>query len=321
MVNGQTKKNNMEAALQYAEAGMLVFPCHFIRNEKCSCGSADCTSPAKHPIPGNGLYSATTDVEKIKQWWRVNPQANVALRTGEESGCWVLDLDGIEGIRDFNQIESEHPDLPDSPLSETGGGGRHLLFAYPSDGISNAAKLQGKSVDVRGEGGYVLVEPSNHASGNPYRWLQDPFEYDLPPAPDWLLSYARNGSNGKAKSSPFTMGGGDDFQSSSGASKGNRHAELFTLVGSHIANGDGPLDILKLAYEWCGKCDPPHDHADAERVVNDLCSRDRKNAGGKTAEPTVFEAITTEELASGDYRLEYLIDDMLVAGQPCIIAG
>jgi RecA-family ATPase len=138
------------------------------------------------------------------------------------------------------------------------------------------------------------------------------------------LSIARNGSsksNGKAGSSPFTMGGGDDFQSSAGAAKGNRHAELLTLVGSHIANGDGPLDILKLAYEWCDKCDPPHDRADAERVVNDLCSRDRKDAGGKTAEPIVFETITTEELAGGDYRLEYLIEDMLVAGQPCIIAG
>jgi putative DNA primase/helicase len=157
MVNETFEKSNMEAALQYAEAGLSVFPCHFIRDGKCSCGSAECTSAGKHPLPKDGLYAATTDVEKIKQWWKVNPQANVAVRTGEESGCWVLDLDGIEGIRDFNQIESEHPDLPETPLSETGGGGRHLLFAYPSDGIHNAARLQGKSIDVRGQGGYVIV--------------------------------------------------------------------------------------------------------------------------------------------------------------------
>jgi hypothetical protein len=137
----------------------LVFPCHFIRDGKCSCGSAECTAVRKHPITKDGLFAATIDIEKIEQWWRVNPAANVAIRTGEESNCWVLDLDGIEGIRSFSQIESEHPDLPETPLSETGGGGRHLLFAYPESGISKAAKLQGESVDVRGEGGYVIVEP------------------------------------------------------------------------------------------------------------------------------------------------------------------
>ena len=120
MINGTTEISNKEAALQYAEAGFPVFPCHFIRDGKCSCGIANCASPGKHPLPKDGLNAATTGQEKIKQWWTANPEANVAIRTGEQSGCWALDLDGIKGIRDFTQIEENHPDRRESPRSPRG---------------------------------------------------------------------------------------------------------------------------------------------------------------------------------------------------------
>jgi len=206
-------------ALQYAELGLRVFPAHYIlKSGRCSCGKVDCGSPGKHPLPQNGLLSATTDLEKIGQFWTVNPLANIAIRTGAEFGFWALDLDGIEGIRDLNQLAEQHPDLPES---DTGGDGRHLFFRYPDGGIHNATKLAGKNIDVRGTGGYVIVAPSNHVSGQQYRWRRDPFKYDLEPAPGWLLKFARNRSpNDKPKEGRFVVEGTADFRTEPGTAKG-----------------------------------------------------------------------------------------------------
>lgn len=38
-------------------------------------------------------------------------------------------------------------------------------------------------------------------------------------------------------------------------------------------------------------------------------------------QPITYQRITCRELDSGDYRLEYLVNGMLVAGQPCVFAG
>jgi hypothetical protein len=55
-------------------------------------------------------------------------------------------------------------------LGRTGGGGIHLFFRYPrGTEIRNSAGLLGPGLDVRGEGGYVVVPPS-HTQGS-YEWV------------------------------------------------------------------------------------------------------------------------------------------------------
>src|SRR5207247_6460212 len=69
--------------------------------------------------------------------------------------------------------------LPATPISRTGRG-RHVLFAHPGRSISNRAGLR-PGLDVRGDGGYIVLPPSTHESGTAYAW-QDGSEY-LAPAP------------------------------------------------------------------------------------------------------------------------------------------
>lgn len=59
----------------------------------CSCSVAECNSPGKHPRLVNGLRGATTEPSEIDAWWRRWPDANVAIRTGAESGLVVIDID------------------------------------------------------------------------------------------------------------------------------------------------------------------------------------------------------------------------------------
>ena len=70
------------AATDYANRGWPVFPVHPAVNGKCSCGKADCDSPAKHPRTRRGLKDASIEQSKIDRWWRRLPQANVGIRTG-----------------------------------------------------------------------------------------------------------------------------------------------------------------------------------------------------------------------------------------------
>ena len=70
----------------------------------------------------------TNDIEKIEDWYRKNPHLGVAIAT-EESNLFVLDLDAkSNGMDSIEALEDEHGKLPDTLISQTGGGGRHHYF-------------------------------------------------------------------------------------------------------------------------------------------------------------------------------------------------
>ncbi len=60
--------------------------------------------------------------------WAENPKFNIGIATGPESGIFVVDLDGEEGIEAFRKLEAEHGQIPKTPIASTGGGGLHYLL-------------------------------------------------------------------------------------------------------------------------------------------------------------------------------------------------
>ena len=105
----------LRAARSYAERfGWPVFPLYEITGAgDCSCGHPDCHSPAKHPRTSNGLNDATTDSATIQDWWSQWPTANIGIRTGRESGLFVLDVD-LGGEDSLERLQSEMGHLPDT---------------------------------------------------------------------------------------------------------------------------------------------------------------------------------------------------------------
>jgi hypothetical protein len=188
-VTGVDGSDPLTAALEYASRGWSVFPCHTVGARGCSCCHLDCSSPGKHPRVARGLHEATTDSGQVTQWWRRWPSANVALRTGAESGLVVVDIDPQHGgAATMRALTRDRAPLPKGPVVRTGSGGWHLLFAHPSETVRNSAGTRlGAGVDVRGDGGYVIAPPSRHASS--YRWNVLPHE--LPQLPGWMLGLLR----------------------------------------------------------------------------------------------------------------------------------
>ncbi len=190
----------IEYALAYAALGWPVFPVHWVDQtidattgeivNRCSCKRPSCDRSGKHPLTGGGFHDATTDASQVRDWWARWPMANIGMATG--APCWVLDIDfrhGKDGHLTIEQLEREHGLLPQTLAARSGGGGRHLFFR-PSLGVTCSTERVGRGVDVRGEGGYIIVEPSR--VGGTYSF----YDWDVlagePPemvdAPAWLLS-------------------------------------------------------------------------------------------------------------------------------------
>jgi Bifunctional DNA primase/polymerase, N-terminal len=169
------------AALAYAQVGIPVLPLHApTGKDRCSCERPDCDRVGKHPrwhprLISAGLHDASTDPARIDAWWSAWPAANVGLRTG--IACDVCDIDTPEGMRAVQHLLGE-----DLPTVRTGSGGYHVYLA--PTGAGNRARLL-PGVDWRGAGGYVVAPPSQHSSGERYRWVQPPVD-GFPPCPPEL---------------------------------------------------------------------------------------------------------------------------------------
>ncbi len=173
----------VEVALRYATHGWPVVPLHTPRASGCSCHARDCGSPGKHPRTVRGLRDASTDLDLIRTWWARWPHANLGVATGTASGLMVLDVDLPDGPASLARLVADRGRLPETCEQRTGSGGRQLLFAHPGQPVSNRARLL-PGIDVRGDGGYIVVPPSTHACGGRYQWTGR-----IPPAapPRWLL--------------------------------------------------------------------------------------------------------------------------------------
>ncbi len=160
------------AALAYAGRGVPVFPC---------------VPGGKRPLTHNGFWDATTQARRIEAWWGRWPAANVGVPTGRRSGLLVLDADPRDGgFESLALLERENGPLPETARARTGGGGVHVFFGYPAgETVRNSAGMLGAGLDVRGEGGYVVVPPSRTQAA--YEWI----DRSPPAGPEWLLARLR----------------------------------------------------------------------------------------------------------------------------------
>lgn len=180
----------LDAALSYAEMGWQVFPLHTPVDGLCSCHKVDCSSIGKHPRTMRGVLDATSDRDKISEWWSMWLDANIGVATGTASGFIALDIDPRHGGLESVKALEPYGTFTEKVYAKTGGGGWHLLFNHPGERIGNIQSTPdrpgklGPGLDVRGDGGYIVVSPSLHVSGARYEWG---VEFDaLPELPEWL---------------------------------------------------------------------------------------------------------------------------------------
>lgn len=163
----------LAAALAYIGSNLPVFPLHYpTRDGVCSCGNGACEKVGKHPMTPHGLKDATTDRQTIERWWSENPFANIGLPTGASSGVVVVDIDHRHDVlASLEVLEKKIGTLPATLTSRTGAG-LHYFYKYPGVTVRSGVAVLGPGIDIRADGGYVVVPPSLHANGKRYEWIR-----------------------------------------------------------------------------------------------------------------------------------------------------
>ena len=238
------------AALGYALEDKPVFPCE-----------PGGKRPLGRLVP-NGLKNATTDPDIIKKWWTEEPTANIAIPTGLPTTFIALDVDikpekNIRGDIALEGLVAANGALPTTRMQFTPSGGKHFLFAY-TPGIGNSAGALGEGLDIRGEGGYIVVAPSILPNG-----VYTVNDAELAEMPGWLTAKL-SAKNTK----PFTVP--DEV------TEGNRNDILYRLARSLKAKGLPAMTIGAAIMAANQDFKPPLPDAEVETLIaNALRQPDR----------------------------------------------
>jgi hypothetical protein len=238
-----------DEALRYLEAGLSIIPCR--PNKK-----------ARYPWKEYQTRRPTS--EEINEWWEKNPSAMIGLVTGELNNLTVIDCDSKESLESVRALLPAGLEIV-STTSQSGG--THLFFCYTPD-LSTVAGVR-KDLDVRSEGGYVIVPPSRGQKG-PYSWndAQDirtcSFRPSVPPA---LLSYLTNGTDAGSKvpAQPLIEVLPDGTPEPLG--EGVRDNKLFHMALKLFQAGEPSASVEQFVLTAARGCIPPFPEDEALKKV------------------------------------------------------
>ena len=121
-------------------------------------------------------------------------------------------------------------------------------------------------VDVRGDGGFVVAPPSQHANGKRYAWAEGGGPPALEKAPDWLVELL---TAPPEKPHPAVLSGEHHrFK------RGARHEALVKFAGDIRRATSAYVDFeAALIGFGSNRCDPPLPRTECERQSRDLFNR------------------------------------------------
>ena len=197
--------------------------------------------------------------DEIEHWHKQYPQANWAAITG--INFVVVDADSDESVEWVNGGA-----ISRTPLKQTTPrGGSHYLYAVGNSLVRNSA---GKNkLDVRGDGGYVMIVPSEG-----YRWDMDTAYHmdgmeDLPVLGENDLKAIHEFNTGATVENLVREKLTEDP-----VEPGTRNDTLARLVGKWVKEGWGMREVLIKAQDWNQTCFPPMDLMEVTRTVVSITS-------------------------------------------------
>jgi putative DNA primase/helicase len=238
----------------------------------------------KTPLISDWSNQASDRSENIELWSSRWPNSNWGVATGAGSGAFVVDFDGEPGQRAIQYFTGAYGTEWLRTRTAKTPRGLHLWYIWP-DGetrIRNSAGKIAPGVDVRGEGGYVVVPPSIHPSGEKYTW--ENFGA-IASAPTWLLDLVVHAS-GQSESKFSTGGNGTNGGNGAKIPRGQRNSILASLAGSMRRRGmDQDAIFAALLAHNTAHCDPPLSDSELRTIAGSVCRYDA------TDEPIIAKAI------------------------------
>lgn len=175
------KATSLDAALQYAEAGLYVLP--VLRGTK-NPGSI---------VKAGWQTKSSRDVEQICTWF-AGESHGIALHLGA-SRLLAIDVDYPESLSPTMHSLLETSSCPYQSTRHSDPHRGHYVFQLPPgvSGSSSPGALGSEWGDVRGGNAVIIASPSKHVlPDGQYRWIRTG---EVPPLPSWLeaqLNFSAN---------------------------------------------------------------------------------------------------------------------------------
>lgn len=201
--------------------------------------------------------------EEERQWAIDYPAAtNRAAPTGRANGVIVVDVDrrngGNESMRGLA--------FPTTRTVMTPGSGWHYYYECPATGFPTILGVR-PGIDIKGDGGYVLVPPST-INGNPYELVVDE---PVAAPPEWVLAASRQRRPGPKL---YTA-------SLARVPKGQQRHHLLSLIGYLLKLPEAtwsliPPFIYEVSRSYDQDASDPWTLADVEAAFVDLAAKERR---------------------------------------------
>lgn len=194
---------------------------------------------------------ATVDV--LSSWMSNYTQMQLGIVTGQISNIIVVDIDDP-------QMDCSW--LPKTLTARTGSGGFHYYYRYTT-GYTNKARIK-ENIDIRADGGYVVVPPSENEKGK-YEWID---KSPIAPFPIHLFEKKKQINYQTIKTEYIGYG------------QGQRNDQMARYTG-HILAKIHPSEWETIAYpliqEANTKNTPPLDDRELRSIFDSIINKEKGN--------------------------------------------
>ena len=267
----------LDAAIQYAKAGLSIFPCNPFPNKDRPDGTV---FKNKQPYLSFTPYRDRTPTEdEIKEWWVKWPDAMIGCITGKKpNDLTIIDADSEQA---WKELQEYIPDTYQTKIAKSPNG-YHLYFKHFEGPVNDSRIMESaiKDVDCRTEGGYIIMPPSinlGNGKAQKYEWLTHSQVEEVPSAlKDIIINSLYRGPEDNAN-----IGGGGvlgNTQMSSDVLKlipnGARDNTLFHIA-NHLAKGKMPEVEIKSLLTLIGLncCETPFPEKEIKTKIDSVFKR------------------------------------------------
>lgn len=268
-----------------------------------------CDGISKSPLTKTGFKEATQDAEIVARWWRRYPQALIGVPTGSLSGLVAIDCDPKSG----DWFQRHRAKLGTFRMHRTRRG-KHLLYQYP-EGSGIRISKSSDTIDVRGEGGYVVWWPAH--GGEAFGELGE--------LPGWLSELCKKLAGGRAPNSQ--EGGVAPEVESRDARKfkeGGRNDALSARAYHYRKMGLSTREIGQALLQYdLEHCEPPYQHTDGKDKVLYI-ARKKNNVLTEEQEKRRADEAKVELLSAADVpeeRVDWLWKGFLARNKLHLLSG
>ena len=147
----------LDAALDYLKRGWSVIPIENGGKRPVVVGYNE--AGAQMRFSWERFQESLPTEADVREWFRLWPNANIAVVTGAVSRIVILDVDvknnGLANAQDlFKKFGT-----PVTPRVQSPSGGFHYYFRHPGRPVPRRIGVV-PGVDILGDGGYAVVPPS-----------------------------------------------------------------------------------------------------------------------------------------------------------------